>query len=211
MTQGFSSDIAFTPAVKAAQRRLGSRDKFARMEEKGGWRTTITADLAAFIAERDSFYLATASVDGQPYMQHRGGPKGFLKVLDDRTLGTADFKGNQQYLTLGNLSENEKAFIFLMDYAHQRRIKLWGRARLVEDDPDLVARLADYTYQGVPERALLFTLDAWDVNCPRHITPRYTEIEVAAALDRLGAAQQQRIAELEAEVARLRAALGGQV
>ncbi len=192
-----TSDVAFSPAVKAAQSRLGSRGGYARMEQKGGWRDTITDELAAFIAERDSFYIATASADGQPYIQHRGGPKGFLKVLGERTLGFADFAGNRQYISLGNLSENDRAQLFLMDYANRRRIKVWGRARVVEDDPALVERLMDPGYEARPERAFVFEVEAWDVNCPQHITPRYTEAEIAPVIERL----QQRIAALEAELA----------
>ena len=192
-----TSDVAFSPAVKAAQSRLGSRGGYARMEQKGGWRDTITDELAAFIAERDSFYIATASADGQPYIQHRGGPKGFLKVLGERTLGFADFSGNRQYISLGNLSENDRAQLFLMDYANRRRIKIWGRARVVEDDPALLERLIDPGYKARPERAFIFEVEAWDVNCPQHITPRYTEAEIAPAIERL----QQRIAELEAGLA----------
>jgi len=204
MTLEYTSDIAFTPAVKAAQRRLGSRDGYARMEQRGGWKTTVTPDLAAFIAARDSFYLATTSADGHPYIQHRGGPTGFLRVLDERTLAIADFRGNKQYLSLGNLSENDRAFLFLMDYPNRRRVKIWGRARFVEDDPDLIARLADDGYNGVAERALVFRIEAWDVNCPQHILPRFTEAELAPAIARSQAALQQRIAELEAELAALR-------
>ena len=192
-----TSDVAFSPAVKAAQNRLGSRGGYARMEEKGGWRDTITDELADFIAQRDSIYIATASADGQPYIQHRGGPKGFLKVLDDRTLGFADFAGNRQYISLGNLSENDRAQLFLMDYAGRRRIKVWGRARVVEDDPALLDRLVDPGYEARPERAFVFEVEAWDVNCPQHITPRYTEAEIAPVIERL----QSRIAALEAELA----------
>ena len=195
----YVSDIAFSPAVKAQQERLGSRAGYARMEEKGGWQDRITNDLAGFIAERDSFYLASAGADGQPYIQHRGGAKGFLKVLDENRLAFADFSGNRQYITLGNLSENPRAFIFLMDYANRRRIKIWGRAEFIEDDPALIARLADPAYGGKPERAVVFHVEAWDVNCPQHIKPRYTEDDVAAAINKL----QTRIQELEAEVARL--------
>ncbi len=195
------SDIAFTPAVKAVQERKGSRRGYARMEEKGGWQSTITDDLANFIGERDSLYLGTASADGQPYIQHRGGPKGFLKVLDERTLAFADFTGNRQYITAGNLSENDKAYFFLMDYANRRRIKIWGRARVVVDDPKLLERLADAGYEAVPEQAVVFEIEAWDVNCPQHITPRYTEPEVGS----LVAPLQARIADLEAQVA----AMGG--
>ncbi len=194
------SDIAFTPAVKAVQARRGSRDGYARMERKGGRESTVTAELAAFIAERDSLYLATAGADRQPYIQHRGGAKGFLKVLDERSLGFADFRGNRQYITVGNLSENDKAYIFLMDYANRRRVKIWGRARVVADDSELMARLADAGYAARPEQAILFHLEAWDVNCPQHITRRYTEDDVAAVLAPL----QQRIDALEAELATLR-------
>jgi predicted pyridoxine 5'-phosphate oxidase superfamily flavin-nucleotide-binding protein len=195
-----TSDIAFTPAVKALQEQSGSRAGYARMAEKRDWRDTVTPDLAAFLAERDSFYLASASAEGRPYIQHRGGPKGFLKVLDDKRLAFADFGGNRQYISAGNLSENDRASIFLMDYPNRRRIKLWGRARVVEDDPELLERLVEPGYQAKPERAILFEVEAWDVNCPQHITPRYTEDQIAPALAKL----QARIDELEAEVARLR-------
>ncbi|MCH7635725.1 MAG: pyridoxamine 5'-phosphate oxidase family protein [Proteobacteria bacterium] len=194
-----TSDIAFTPAVKALQERNGSRAGYARMAEKKDWHDTVTPDLAAFLAERDSFYLATASAEGRPYIQHRGGPKGFLKVLDDKRLAFADFGGNRQYISAGNLSENDQAAIFLMDYPNRRRLKLWGRARVVEDDPELLARLVEPGYKAKPERAFLFEVEAWDVNCPQHITPRYSEAEIAPALAKL----QARIAELEAEVKRL--------
>ena len=192
------SDIAFTPSVKAVQSRKGSRRGYARMEEKGGWQGTITDDLASFIAERDSVYLATASADGQPYVQHRGGKPGFIKVLDETTLAFADFKGNRQYISQGNLAENDKAFLFLMDYANRRRIKIWGRARLIEDDPALLARLTDADYPAKPEQAIIFEVAAWDVNCPQHITPRFDETQVAALMAPL----QARIEELEARLAR---------
>ena len=199
-----TSDIAFTPTVKAAQEARGSRRGYAKMEAKGGWRDTVTPDLAAFIAGRDSFYLGTANADGQPYIQHRGGPEGFLKVLDDKTLGFADFGGNRQYITVGTLEENDKAFIFLMDYPNRRRIKIWGRARYVEDDAELLARLVDEAYEAKPERAILFTIEAWDVNCPQHITQRFSFEEMAPAVDAL----KSRVAELEAEVAALKESAG---
>ena len=192
MNRKFISDIAFTPAVKAVQERKGSRKGYARMEQKGGWSDTISDELAEFIGERDSFYLGTASADGQPYIQHRGGRPGFLKVLDEGTLAFADFRGNRQYITAGNLAENDKAYIFLMDYAARRRIKIWGVAR-VSDDPELMTRLADDDYDAVPEQAIVFDVTAWDVNCPQHITPRYTEAEVAEIIAPL----EERIAELE--------------
>ena len=172
-----ASDVAFTPAVKTMQERLGSRRNYARLEQGRGWGRTITADMAGFIAERDSFYLGTASVDGQPYIQHRGGKRGFLKVLDERTLAFADFSGNRQYISMGNLTENDRAFIFLMDYPNRRRVKIWGRAEFVEDDADLLAGLVDADYEARPERALVFHVEAWDVNCPQHITPRFTQEE----------------------------------
>ena len=201
MKRDFTSDIAFTPTVKAAQARRGSRAGYARMEAKAGWRHAITPDLAGFVALRDSFYLGTANAEGQPYIQHRGGPQGFLKVLDDKTLAFADFGGNRQYVTVGALDENDKAFIFLMDYAHRRRVKIWGRARYVEDDSELLARLADADYVGVPERAILFTVEAWDVNCPQHITQRFSFEEMAPTV----AALESRVAELETELAALKA------
>lgn len=183
------SDVAFTPAVKAQQERLGTRHAYSRMEERGGWSDRITPDLAGFIAQRDSFYLGSASADGQPYIQHRGGPPGFLAVLDDHTLAFADFSGNSQYISIGNLSENDKAFLFLMDYPNRKRIKIWGTARFVEDDPALLERLVRPDYPGRPERAILFHVEAWDVNCPQHITPRYKieEIPIGEAEATLGA------------------------
>lgn len=178
----FVSDIAFTPAVKREQEKNGSRSSYARMEQRGGWENRITPDLSAFIAERDSFYLATATADGQPYIQHRGGPKGFLRVLDDSTLGFADFSGNAQYISVGNLSENDKAYLFLMDYPNRRRIKIWGTAHIVEDDESLLSRLSEPAYGGKPERAIVFRIKAWDANCPQHIQPRYTEEEALLML-----------------------------
>src|SRR5206468_4544575 len=166
----FPSDVAFTPAVKAVQEARGSRQSYARMEKGRGWRTTVTPDLADFLADLDMFYLGTANAKGQPYIQYRGGPPGFLKAIDERTLGFADFGGNQQYITLGNLSENPKAFIFLMDYVDRRRVKLWGKARVVEGDPALIERLRDADYKpGRVERAILFEIEAWDMNCSQHI------------------------------------------
>ena len=189
------SDIAFTPAVKAVQERLGSRRGYESMERRGGWTDVVTEDLAAFLAERDSVYLGTATVDGQPYIQHRGGPPGFVKVLDEHTLAFADFSGNKQYISMGNLSENDRAFLFVMDYAERRRIKIWGRAEFVEDDPELLARVSDPSYRATPQRVLRFTVEAWDVNCPQHIPRLFSERE-AEERER---ALRQRIAELEAE------------
>ena len=179
------SDIAFTPAVKAIQTQKGSREPYARMETQGGWRTTVDSQLREFLATLDMFYLGTANAQGQPYIQYRGGPPGFLKVLDDRTLGFADFRGNQQYISVGNLSENPKAFIFLMDYQNRRRIKLWGQARVVEGDSSLEGKLADLDYSGHVERAFLFKIEAWDVNCPQHIHTRLPEEVVKPVIGEL--------------------------
>jgi predicted pyridoxine 5'-phosphate oxidase superfamily flavin-nucleotide-binding protein len=200
-----SSDVAFTPAVKAYQVRRGSRAQYARLEAKGGFRTAVTSDLAAFLAEARSFYLATASADGQPYVQHRGGPPGFLRVIDERTLGFADFKGNRQYITTGNLAENARAYIFVMDYAQRRRVKLWGRARVVEDDPALLARLWPEGYTARPEQIILFEVEAWDTNCHQHIPQMFHADDVGRTIVEL----QTRIEELQAEVAALKAGRGG--
>jgi predicted pyridoxine 5'-phosphate oxidase superfamily flavin-nucleotide-binding protein len=202
---GYPSDLGFTPSVKAAQEARGSREIYARMEEHGGWRTTVDERLKGFIRARNSFFLATANAEGQPYIQHRGGPKGFLKVLDERTLGFADYAGNRQYITLGNLKDNPKAYIFLIDYENQRRMKLWGTARVVEDDPFLLEQLSDETYPARPERVILFTLGAYDINCPQHIPRMMAEVDFKEHIDLL----QCRIEELEQENIRLRKELEG--
>jgi uncharacterized protein len=199
-THTYPSDVAFSPAVKAIQARKGSRDAYARVEQNGGWRTEIDDDLAAFLAAQDSLFLATASADGQPYIQHRGGPKGFVKILDKNTLAFADYGGNRQYITQGNLSENPKAHIFVMDYAHRRRVKIWGEARLVDDDPALLKSLMPVGYKARPEQVILFRISAWDTNCPQHIPQKFDAADVAAAL----ASRDARIAELEAELAERR-------
>jgi predicted pyridoxine 5'-phosphate oxidase superfamily flavin-nucleotide-binding protein len=196
----YSSDVAFTPTVKAIQARKGSRQGYAGMEERGAWETHITAEVAEFIARQTSVFLGTASSDGQPYIQHRGGPPGFLKVLDDKTIGFADFAGNRQYITLGNLTDNPKAFLFLIDFKNRQRIKIWGEARVVEDDPALIKKLKPDGYKAKAERAILFTVSAWDVNCPQHIPQRFEAAEVTAML----VERDQRIAALEAELALLR-------
>jgi predicted pyridoxine 5'-phosphate oxidase superfamily flavin-nucleotide-binding protein len=197
-----SSDVAFTPAVKGVQARRGSRESYAKVESKGGFRTAVTPDLATFLAEARSFYLATASADGQPYVQHRGGPPGFLRALGERTLAFADFKGNRQYITTGNLAENPRAYIFVMDYARRRRVKLWGRARVVEHDPALLARLWPDGYAARPEQVILFEIEAWDTNCPQHIPQMFHAEDVGRTIVQL----QTRINELEAELAALKAA-----
>jgi predicted pyridoxine 5'-phosphate oxidase superfamily flavin-nucleotide-binding protein len=197
----YPSDVAFTPAVKAVQSQKGSRASYARMERGEGWQTTVTEELAEYLAGLDMFYLGTANAEGQPYIQYRGGPPGFLKVIDEHTLGFADFGGNRQYITLGNLSENPKAYLFLMDYANQRRVKVWGTARVVEGNAALEDRLRDPEYPGKVERAILFKVEAWDVNCQQHIHQRYSWRQVTPVIEKL----QARIADLEAELNRLKA------
>lgn len=192
-----ASDIAFTPTVKSIQERKGSRATYAGMERRGGWQTAIEPDLAAFIEQVRSFFLATANSEGQPYVQHRGGPPGFLRVLDRQTLGFADFRGNRQFITEGNLEDNPKAFIFLIDYALQRRIKIWGTAKMVEATPELLSRLMPEDYRARPEQILLFEVEVWDVNCPQHIPQRFEADDVARVL----AQRDARIAELEALLA----------
>ena len=196
----YPSDVAFTPAVKEIQTRKGSRTMYADVEENGGWRTEINEDLAAFLAQTNSFYFATANAEGQPYIQHRGGPKGFVKILDSTTLAFADYAGNRQYITQGNLSENPKAHIFVMDYAHRHRVKIWGEARVVDDDPALMKSLMPQGYKARPEQVILFKVVAWDLNCPQHIPQKFDSADVAAAL----ASRDARIVELEAELAALK-------
>jgi predicted pyridoxine 5'-phosphate oxidase superfamily flavin-nucleotide-binding protein len=196
----YSSDVAFTPAVKSIQARKGSREAYAHVEQNGGWRTEIDERLAGQLADTNSLYLATATADGQPYIQHRGGPKGFIRILDKNTIAFADYSGNRQYLTQGNLSENPKAHIFVMDYAHRRRVKMWGEARVVEDDPALMQSLMPKGYKARPEQVILFRISAWDTNCPQHIPQKFDAADVAAAL----AERDARIAELESELAKLK-------
>jgi uncharacterized protein len=196
----YASDVAFSPSVKAIQARKGSRASYHKQEERG-WRTEITEDLAGFIATQTSFMLATASADGQPYIQHRGGPAGFLRVIDRRTLAFADFAGNRQYITQGNLAENTKAYIFIVDYLNRRRIKLWGTARVVENDPELLAKLMPEGYEARGEQVILFQVAVWDTNCPQHIPQKIDLADVVQVI----AERDKRIAELEAELARLQA------
>jgi uncharacterized protein len=197
-----NSELVFPPAVRRAQAERGTAGAYARKLESG-FPSTVTPELAAFVAEQDTAFLGTASADGAPYIQHRGGPKGFIKVIDERTLGFADYRGNKQFITLGNLSENDRAYLFLLDFSRRQRIKLWGRARVVEGDDALVGKLFDHGYKAKPERVILFTLEAWDVNCSQHITARMTVPEVEGVLGTV----QERIAALQAENAALRAAL----
>lgn len=195
-----NSHIVFPPAARQAQAERGAAKLYdERMET--GFPDRITPDLAAFIAQIDMAFLGTVSADGWPYIQHRGGPRGFIKVIDDRTLGFADYRGNRQYITISNLAANDRAYLFLLEPSTRQRIKLWGRARAVEHDDALVAKLFDKNYRARPERAILFTVEAWDVNCSQHIAVRYNETEVMKATEAL----RERIATLEAENARLKA------
>jgi uncharacterized protein len=196
-----TSDIAFTPSVKAVQSRKGSRNAYSKMEARGGWKARLDPDLAAFIAAQTSVFLATANADGQPYIQHRGGPPGFLHVINDRTLGFVDFSGNRQFITQGNLADNPKAQLFLIDYATGTRVKIWGEARVIEGDEALVAKLMPEDYDARPEQVILLTVTAWDANCRQHIPQRFDAADVAAML----AERDQRIAALRAELDRVRA------
>ena len=200
MAASYSSDVAFTESVKAIQARRGSRGAYARMEERGGWKTAITPELGEFIAAQRSFFLATANLEGQPYVQHRGGPPGFLHVLDERTLAFADFSGNRQYITLGNLAQNPRAHLFLIDYAERTRVKIWGEASVVESDPKILERLRPIDYRARVEQAIVFRVSAWDANCPQHIPRRFEAEDVEAKLRK----RDERIEELEAELRQLR-------
>jgi predicted pyridoxine 5'-phosphate oxidase superfamily flavin-nucleotide-binding protein len=198
-----SSDIAFTPTVKAIQAERGSREAYARMEANGGFRTEIDERLIAMLGVVNTAYLGTVNTDGQPYIQHRGGPRGFIRVVDERTLGFADYVGNRQYVSTGNLKDNDKAFLFLMDYAHKARIKIWGRARFTYD-PAVIAQLMPDDYKARPEAAVLFEISAWDINCPQHIPVKFDADQVAAAL----AERDGEIERLQQEIANLRAKYG---
>ncbi len=194
-----SCDVAFSPTVRAVQAIKGSRETYAKLEARGGWETRITPDLAAFISSQRSVFLASASADGQPYIQHRGGPPGFLRVIDETTIGLVDFSGNRQFITTGNLIDNSKAHLFLIDYARRQRVKIWGEARIVMDDARLVEALRSPGYRGRAEQALIFKVGAWDANCPQHIPLRFEADDVA----RLLAARDAEIEALKAEVRRL--------
>ena len=207
MEKHIPSDVAFTATVKAIQQKLGSRAAYARMEKGEGWETAITPDLAGFIAEQTSVFLGTANAAGQPYIQHRGGPPGFLHVLDDKTIGFADVRGNRQFITLGNLAENPKAHLFLIDYEHSQRVKIWGEARVIEDDPILLGKLLPAHEKPQGARAIVFAVTAWDANCPKYIPQRFEAQGVARALEQ----RDRRVAELEREVAGLKARLGAVV
>jgi predicted pyridoxine 5'-phosphate oxidase superfamily flavin-nucleotide-binding protein len=166
------TQIAFTDAVKLMQEWNGSREANELLALREPARDELTEDVIDFIAERDSFFLATASADGWPYIQHRGGPRGFLRVLDARTLAFADFAGNRQYITVGNLSENDKVMLFLMDCNERRRLKIWGRAQVIDDEPALAAKVSHANYGARVERVIRISVLAWDFNCHQHISSR---------------------------------------
>ncbi|HWV96651.1 MAG TPA: pyridoxamine 5'-phosphate oxidase family protein [Xanthobacteraceae bacterium] len=193
-------DVAFSPAVKAIQERKGSRESYTQIERERGWRAEVDDNLAAFLTAQTSFFLATASAGGQPYMQHRGGPPGFIHVLDKTTLAFADFSGNRQFISQGNLSENPKALIFLIDYAHRQRIKIWGEATVIEDDPALLSTLMPRGYRARPEQVIVFRIKRWDINCQQHIPQKFDAADVKVAIE----TRDARIAELEAELAALK-------
>jgi predicted pyridoxine 5'-phosphate oxidase superfamily flavin-nucleotide-binding protein len=196
-----SSDVAFTDSVKAIQQREGSRQVYARMEQSGGFETAITPELIGFIGEQTSFFLATANSEGQPYIQHRGGPQGFLHVLDANTLAFADYRGNRQFISMGNLTDNPKVHVFLIDYAQRKRVKIWGTARVVDADAALLARLTPPGYESRAQRAFVIHVEAWDANCPQHIPQRFEAADVARAIE----ARDRRIAQLELLTRRTRA------
>ncbi|MDA0407367.1 pyridoxamine 5'-phosphate oxidase family protein [Vibrio alginolyticus] len=198
----FSSDIAFTNTVKSIQTRKGSRDVYAKMERNGSWDTEITPDIAAYIATQRSFFLATVNAEGQPYIQHRGGPPGFLKVLNKNTLAFADYKGNKQFISQGNLVDNNKAFIFLIDYTNKSRVKIWGTAEIIENDPALLKKLMSghNKYKAQPEQVLKFTVEAFDRNCPQHIPQRFEADYVHSIIENKNA----RIKELEEKIKKLK-------
>ena len=197
-----TSDIGFTETVKAIQSRKGSRGAYSDAQ----WQTEITSDLTAYIASMRSIFVATVNAQGYPYMQHRGGPPGFLQVMDKKTIAFADFKGNRQFITQGNLEDNPRTFFFMIDFQKKQRVKLWGSSEIIEDDPGLLAELMpdQSLYRAAPEQIFKFKVEAWDVNCPQHIPQRFDAEDVADALQD----RDQKIAELEAELAQLRKLAG---
>ncbi|GAA6152171.1 pyridoxamine 5'-phosphate oxidase family protein [Pseudoteredinibacter isoporae] len=198
----YSSDIAFSKTVKAIQSRKGSRSAYAQMEKNGSWASEVTPKLREFIAEQRSFFLASGNLEGQPYIQHRGGPPGFLKILDKHTMAFADYKGNRQFITQGNLADNPKAFIFLIDYSRKARVKIWGTAEVIENDLKLLELLlpAPGEYRAIPEQIIRFHIEAFDFNCPQHIPQRFEAEDVERALkekEREISALKKRVRELE--------------
>lgn len=193
------SDIAFTPTVKSKQRAMGSRAAYERFEQRSGWETRITPICADFIQRQTSVFIATANAAGQPYIQHRGGPPGFLHVLDEHTIAFADFSGNKQYITIGNLEDNPKSQLFLIDYAFGQRIKIWGEAKVVEDDAELIKAVSSHDYSARVERAIVFKVKAWDANCSNHIPHLLRAEDVQIEIDK----RDNRIVELENKLKQL--------
>jgi uncharacterized protein len=204
MSYGFL-DIAITPSVRAAQARMGVDQHWQDFKGQREF-DRFTQNEADFITSRDSFYMATVSETGWPYVQHRGGPAGFLKLIDDRTLAFADYRGNRQYISTGNIDASHKACLFLIDYPARARLKIYAEAEILslDADPALTARVTDPAYKARLERIVRLRLEAFDWNCPQHITPRFTEQESATAVKPL----QDRLEELERENAELRAQIG---
>lgn len=198
MTARFASpsDIVFTSSVKSRQEAYGSRAGYAKFENTRGWESHITPILAEFIQAQTSMFIATANADGQPYMQHRGGPRGFLHVLDEQTLAFADYAGNRQYITVGNLDENSKAQLFLMDYANAQRVKIWGEAKVVTEDDVLITAVSSPDYPAQAERVIVFTVKAWDANCHQHIPALLRSEDVMPAIRE----RDEKIADLEARL-----------
>jgi predicted pyridoxine 5'-phosphate oxidase superfamily flavin-nucleotide-binding protein len=201
MAHNFGS-LIFTPVIKALQERHGSRRQYARLENAAGSPDRLGPDEVSFIAGRDSFYMATVGETGWPYIQHRGGPKGFLKVIDDRTVAFADFAGNKQFVSAGNLSIDARVALIMVDYPAQARLKILGRVQILEGNPakELIERLRDPSYKAAVERVMLIRVEAFDWNCPQHITPRYTADEIQDALKPI----EERLHKLEQENQRLR-------
>lgn len=198
MSRAFS-DITFTPSVKAAQEQYGTREGNRNFELADDPRNKLTESEIQFIQARDSFYQATVAENGWPYVQHRGGPIGFLKVLDARTIGFADFRGNRQYLSVGNINADDRISMILMDYPRRRRLKLWGRARIVHESekPEIIAALEDPAYRAHIERAIVISIEAFDWNCPQHITPRFSEDEIRAYVEPIIAENENLKAQLQ--------------
>jgi len=192
----------FSEASKRIQEQRGSRAAYAKVEAHGGFNVEVTDELREFLAGIDTAFLATADATGQPYVQHRGGEKGFIRALDEHTIAFADLSGNRQYISTGNLTENERVCLFLIDYAHRQRVKVWGTARMVDVTPDLLAQLPELPKRARAEQVCVITVTRWDINCPQHIPVKLDAQDVAPAIEKL----QTRIAELEAENAALRTA-----
>ncbi len=196
MKNKYISDIGFSESAKKHQEIMGSRDTYQKMAEKRDWKSTVTKELESFIKQRNSFYMASVNADGQPYIQHRGGPKGFLKVIDEKHIAFADYSGNRQYISVGNFDDNNKVHLFLMDYANQIRIKIWGEVSVIQNDQELLDQVRDEGYVVNIERVIKIKITAWDANCPQHIQPRYTIEHINPRIESL----RSKIKELEEQL-----------